>query len=581
MFHTLTGTVLLILAFSGYAVAIYDFLRIPKYFVPLAVVLLLSIASFCFGILNLMRLGVYCSVGVGLFLFLKTVLIHKRDHKKFSFNLIYLPAVLLLVYGLYFLSGGTFADGDTMTHWGVIVREMAGTNRLPNFLTTEVAYKTYPPLSACWIYFVTRCVGYSENASLLAQYLFTFSCVITIMQLWSRASENWGAILSLLCCLFLFTFSNIPIDDLKVDNLVTLLTVAGCSYIAFLNTKINGSKLKNSDLYILGGIVFSLPLIKSSGLFFSVFIIVLFFGMFVYEKRESSVVQLCFLALLPFLALLIWNGHTDLVFAKANESRHSFSIDYMLNVFAHRPKEEFLLITKNFISKWFSFNGSLEWISLLGLAISFSIYYVVKRKGVGVFLIIIIFYLFYKCSLWGMYCFNMPDSDAIILGAYKRYQLTYSLICIYFSLYFLLAITPQTRGKEIAIYCSSLVFSLLCLTLSNSHKNLIRPNYEADGVSRQLATIIKESKNQGLSIYRDSALVYTPKPYASFFVQFAFRNWKGEGTSDINKIIQALQTKDPKFDLVIVPSDKEGEVRKFVNGYKQFRAQNFLILRLK
>lgn len=169
---------ILIFIFSGISLYIYQKFEIRVYFLPICTISFISLIMYISGLLNCMPLSVFLICCSGFYKLIVSLhdnnwlLISKKillDRKPVHYPLFIF--LCLLIYLVYYCKNGLYPDGDTMTHWGVIVREMYELNRLPNFSTLEVAYQSYPPGTACFLYFVCAVAGYSESITMIAQAL--------------------------------------------------------------------------------------------------------------------------------------------------------------------------------------------------------------------------------------------------------------------------------------------------------------------------------------------------------------------------------------------------------------------------
>lgn len=168
----------LVSGLAGYFNYLVNVKQIPVFIAPSVIITAICAAMYLCGLINVMPIGVYVSIGTGIILGLKY-------RKKFCFAVIrenkfaIALCLLLLVYLIYYTYSGVYMDGDTMTHWGVIVRSVCRDDRLPNFSNMEIGYQSYPPATACWIYFLLKIFGYGEGKALFAQGLWMLACAIS------------------------------------------------------------------------------------------------------------------------------------------------------------------------------------------------------------------------------------------------------------------------------------------------------------------------------------------------------------------------------------------------------------------
>ncbi len=172
---------LLIFCFWGISTYLVCIRRINIFLTPAIIITAISGCMYIAGILNIMPIVVYLILGGGIYAAWKY-----RRHSKEIISIIRnnkltsIMSIILLLYLIYFTYGGVYQDGDTMTHWGIIVREIFRNGRLPNFTNTIISYQSYPPATACWIYFIQKIGGYSEGIAIFAQGVWMIACAATM-----------------------------------------------------------------------------------------------------------------------------------------------------------------------------------------------------------------------------------------------------------------------------------------------------------------------------------------------------------------------------------------------------------------
>lgn len=522
------------------------------------------------GLLNFMPLMV---AGISVFCLWSLIRHGKRFVKNWTAG--WLVVGLAIAYMMWYSYGGLYADGDTMTHWGVVVREICELNRLPNFTTTEVAYQSYPTGSAGYIYFVCKIIGYSDGSALFAQGILVMSLIMTCFA-WV---QNRRSVLELLVFSFFACFAlhfNIALDDLKVDNILALMTIA--SLTIFFEYQEEPQKA----CILCAPVLTLMIVVKNSALFWWLFAVVpMLFSVFHRKEGKRACVWLC--VAMPLVAIFLWNCHTGMVFADADASRHSTSIKSMVNIYHSKSYAEIMQICINYFRAWFSLdktrNASGEWWALFGLFGVFACsaachrHKKLKLKQDAMRILFVIGgYVVYKIMLLGMYIFNMPDSDALIIGAYSRYVKTYTLIIFAMTaiqtIFLIDDLSVQERSmrwKATSIKATAVIMlCLLPITLPQSFFDIARPNYRSDGVYRRLELIRRQC---GIPEKNAKVLVYTKTPYAQFYVTFCFRSidaW----CVDVEDWIQSEETTPDFYDyLIVLDHDEQIDDELLKRGY--------------
>lgn len=504
-------------------------LTIPLPFIPAVTLTILACYMFLAGILNCMNYAVIVAGITGIIYPIYTIArnrqfpIHRSDVPNLC---LYIAAIIYLCYFCY---NGVYADGDTMTHWGVVVREMTETGRMPNFTTTEIAYQSYPTGTAGLIFFFCRIAGYSEGITLFAQGLLVFSLLFCMYEL---IDNNQNKIIPFFLITLFVLWSihfNVRLDDLRVDNVLPLLSLS--AIVILLRYR---SELKK-------GIIISSPFMgmlvvtKHSGALFLLFIY-LYEAIILFQSKEKNTWKYAAIwsLLVPASMFLLWHWHIGLVFANPGDTRHSTSIVKMMQIYQSKGHNEISLIIENYFRKWIFLEGNhtIEWQALCMCTFSFLLRTIlVKKNGERAkqhllpALLIVFAYIVYKIGLLGMYIFNMPDSDAVIIRAYDRYVNSIVILLVSMTLVEWILILQMHESNK--YYYSTIgfvgivVMGFLLLFAPLSIHNLARPDYLRDGCYRNLKRI-RDSNN--IPNRNARVLVYTDIPYSRFYVLYCFRS---------------------------------------------------------
>ncbi len=567
------------MALVGYGCHIKRRTGLKEELLPITVIAALGSVMYIAGILNFMELGVYAIFFGGIWIFMNEF--SYIQFKPTTNRIIFLG---LLCYLAYFCWGGVYADGDTMTHWGVIVRETVELDRLPNFSTQEVAYQSYPPGTAMWIYLVCKLIGYSEGYALVAQGIMVCSALFTLFSLVGQGLQKnnrifsiWQYIILLGAVIYMLQY-NIRLDSLQVDHVLSVLCIAGMCII--ICTRDDASKMFISMLPLL----LYLPIIKNIGILYSSILVIIMAGCYLYGKDKmwkEKIGKFIVFAVLPTIVFtFLWSCHTDMVYMDADMTRHSASISYMVSVAEAKSMEELQTIANNFLKVWFSLdpriNATREWWLIGGMllmaAISKFALGVKKIHGdhTSLFLLSTLgLYVAYKVMLLGMYMFNMPDEDAIYIGAYQRYMEGILVLIFFLTIVYCMHIAQllwnSDMKKQIKVAFLTLLLVMTCLypaVHTAPFTKLMRPDYQHDGLYRQLKVIKDEYcfPEKGAKV-----LVYTKTPYAGFFIQYCFRSFDAWGIA-ANDFERAMETTPDFYDYLLI-MDTDDEIENVVRKY--------------
>lgn len=541
---TLSMAILAGAAYIGYINCIVNKLNISIFLAPTMLITSACALMYFAGLLNIMPICAYGVLAAGWILLVR----YRRSFSVSRLQKRWFALALCCGIGLYliyYVWGGVLKDGDTMTHWGIMVKSMCKNDGLPNFGNPEIKFQSYPPGTACWLWLVAKLVGYSDGNVMFAQGFWMYSCIISLFAL-NKSGRKAG---DLLIAFAAFYFLK-GLDELRVDILLALLTVSAMVTVA----EEQSDALRLSVLLLPFMIV--LPLVKSSGLLFAFFV----FGaawLAVSKNQKQSGKWLGISGLGTVVSVWLWQAHIDMVYAHANSNRHSLSLGYMRSVFGEKTPEDIRTIFDAFVSEWFSGNLSFEWIILAAFLLTgLAALLISERKtevkwltalGLGC-------YLLYKAGLLGMYLFNMPGEDALKVASYYRYQETFSMLMAAMALYLYFAyvdVCPKTKAGSIGNAAGILI--LLVMFGLPIHRRLDsilkRPDYRYGGVHRQITTMLQE---YGELEKGDKVLVYHSYEFARYFARFAMENWECGSTGDCGVIREALDTNEKDYDWVIL-----------------------------
>lgn len=553
------------IAFLGLGVYLCRKLHVAWQFVPILAISCISLLMYAAGLLNFMPWMAAGIVIFGIYEVFRQARALLREKPALSewtrdpgrwYPVLF--CAVGVIYILYYTRGGRYPDGDTMTHWGVIVREMCELHRMPNFSSREIIYQSYPPGTACFLYFVCTVVGYYESMTMTAQALIVLSCLLAPFGLVKGRTRGAQYIVLTLFAVYALQF-NVTLDDLKVDNILPLITLAAVCLTLFY------WKEPRKALWLNMPVLCFLVLIKNSSPIYCLFVAALLFCTVRAAKPVGKLRRTfwgCAVAA-PAFTLFVWHCHTQLVFVNASATRHSTSVSEMLKIFESRTPEDIRVICSNFFTRWFHPvpvimpNGSGEWPALLVLALL--VFAALRTRKYRPALVakacggVLAGYVLYKFCLLGMYLFNLPDEDALYVGAYERYTasiaiLLYGLAAV-FAAHLLAKHTPEAPRRcalwAAALCCCMLIQPLLFPVALNRY---LRPDYLEDGLYRQLCVLQREYDLPKKDGY---ILAFSHAPYAVFFIEYAFRsaNAKYIEPEELDKI---LKEEPEKYNWLII-----------------------------
>ena len=229
-------------------------------------------ALFLAGLLHVLRSVSLALGAAGLVLFGYYLL---KDHKLTWLKKYLTPGMGYLVLSLIvlavFLQGKYLSHFDDYTHWAVIVKQMLMTDRLPTAVDTLITFRSYPPGSALYIYFFCKLTSSGESVQIIAQIYMMLAFMVPVFYYCKRMQPVTVAFVLLLTNFF-FVY-NVEITSLVVDTLLPIVAMGTLVY-----AKVYGAaqSWNISRMLPLAACMVLIVLIKNSGVFFALWIFVVF-----------------------------------------------------------------------------------------------------------------------------------------------------------------------------------------------------------------------------------------------------------------------------------------------------------------
>lgn len=414
---------ILLLSFLGYTVYLKKKFDLKIEFAPIVICSSIGILMFLAGIFHIMPIATFAILILGL--------IQLRLIKKDSFNteeIVKLSVFFLVaLYFLNYLKNSMFIHYDNFSHWALVVREMLETNALPTSASKLIEFNSYPTGTAGFIYFISKIVGNSEGIKAFAQMILLLSSIFSLTVFINK--KNWYLSIVLVALSIYFFVYNVFITNLLVD---TILPVLGIAIVAIL-VYYRDYDLEKILKFTMPIIAF-LPIIKNSGIFFTIISIVMIYLLI--NKTDISKKKFIGYSIVPSLVLmLLWKLHVMITFGENGASKHSVSLKNYSKVISDKSFEDISNIISNFMDKILQINNFVA-IFMIMITIVFIIMYIIYKYNhknydfkfeKKIILTCVLIYVFYMIGLFAMYIFSMPTDEALTLGGYDRYHKTITL----------------------------------------------------------------------------------------------------------------------------------------------------------
>ncbi|MDO8971579.1 MAG: hypothetical protein Q7U74_12870 [Saprospiraceae bacterium] len=264
----------------GYILWLVDRLDVQAEAAPVFVIFAQMVTLYFCSLAGLLQPAMVILYAMG-WLLLGVVLVkHRRDLRSFLRKQATPGFVffLLIVPLLWFQTRTSkFANWDEFSHWGLIFKEISQTNLLPG-LNTTLIFPDYPPGTALYQVFINYLMRYEEGSAYFAQGLMMLSPLVSLTHHFKW--KKWYAVLGVYTAGFLLVNQmNYTLNSIYVDGLIGILF--GTSAAFFLTHK---EPNKKTFLYLLP-MLLALPLIKKSGIFFSLSVTLLALGSYLFLQK--------------------------------------------------------------------------------------------------------------------------------------------------------------------------------------------------------------------------------------------------------------------------------------------------------
>ena len=428
--------------------------------------LFMIIIIFICGLFNNLSLGVniikiitFIAMVFNLFHLKKVI---KNKNIKEELKLILTPGffiyTILFIFFCYLNRNFILEDYDEFNHWGLIIKNMFYYNGYGTVSNSRVTFNEYPPLTANFSYILLKLNNvFLEDRTLIGQNILYLSLIIPITNKINYKKSLKKLILSLVIILFVpMIFYKAFFYNLLVDGLMGILFGIGL-YIIYQNDEDKNYKIMSFVL-----IITSLVLIKNTGLFLAILLIIyyLFDLLFINKEKLKSkeIKKLLLLLLIPLILIISWYIKIYLGKYTVEWKIDNINIEEKVED-KEKIKEDFFdaFITKRqFTAK----NVSISFCIIFLIGYSLYIFELVKGDFKKKYLSLVIFhslvFLLFSLFLLWVYLNLFISVEARILSCFERYLST--LLISWLMLNSLILLQCE-KLKFSSVY----IFTMLCL----------------------------------------------------------------------------------------------------------------------
>jgi hypothetical protein len=462
------------------------------------------IILFLFGLIDALKIGFYVTWIACLLAIISAVIFVTINRTWLSFVKSYftpsffLFTVIILV--IYFLNQGRLLTSwDEFSHWGTVAKAMFLTDKISTITDRQLLFRSYPPAIALFQYFIMSIKGE------WVEYVLFFSYSILSLSLffpffkniqWNNCKKLFGA----LFVMFIPTiiFYNYFFTTILIDPIFAIFFGYCLAEAFFFESKDSFSLFR----LCLG--LFILPIIKDTGIFFSLIVIFVFLTnqyislkktkhelnnpLFSYSKVRDLYTFIKYLSIIiiPAYSKMAWNANI-----KFHNTPQNFTINfkevisvilsgitgYRRNVVSSFMQALTTVPITNYqiqLSFWSWLSIVVSILALLYLS-SFEI--IEKKKLKTVCIIISLGCGIYALGLLIIYLTVFSEYEVVRLASYPRYMSTYFQGIVVLISLIILKISIVKRSKNNStkyIILISLVFLMIITPVSEINPYILR-----------------------------------------------------------------------------------------------------------
>lgn len=511
---------LLLFSLTGYVFFITQKYRIQVAFVPALVCAWSSSLLFAAGLINCLPVAVFVLFAGG-FVLLALSIRHKYFFTKQD-TLKYAGFLAAIIYFFILMQGCHFTSYDNFSHWATVVKDMLAVNRMPNFEDSIIRFQSYPLGSSLFIYYICKIIGTSDACFLFGQLLMLISFLFC-MAAFVTKKNIYSIVIILLYSIWALTANN-HIYELRVDTLLPLAGVAAFAFIYYYKCEPQKAVFGSTGTFLL------LIQIKNSGIFFYA-VCVICLAVFVWNYCKKNLAYFFTASLfVPLASLYLWKRHVAFSFSAGMDAKHSMNLSHFKQEAAKKSTDDMLEIGIKILKQFTSLkkqgttpgagivrNQGLILLLLLAMfLIAMCVICLVFLRSRKVFYAIVQIIVLdasclalYTLSVYAMYLFSMPPSEASRLASFDRYMFSIYIFIYGITIIFTLSgISILHNVNKQTAYMAGIVTSLLFVLPVNFCNQLPtlfqRPEF-ADSKRCELQQLLRQEKIQN----GDSCFIYS------------------------------------------------------------------------
>lgn len=483
----------LLLSYWGYYRALCVWTRMERTFVPLFVLSLQGVLIFLAGLAGRMYPMACLLYGGGVAALGLSFVPRLNGGHRANYPAGLWLLMALAAYAAFLLHGCVLIYNDDFSHWGLIVRTMLAGDGFPAAGDPLITFTSYPPGTACLIYYVCRMVtgqAACEWGMLMAQAALLLSCVAPIAALGGK--RPWCALAAALTAAWFAVGTGVSLYELMVDNVMPMMAVACIALIALRGQEAGGRFWETALLAPLGMLV----LVKNSAFVFVLFVYLAYLAL--RRPRTLGAWLATLPLLLPTLLLPLWRVHALGTDPGMANSMHAMSGAYFQKILADKTVSD-VLDTIHLMKERTLGETYVAFLAGAGLAVAAALRIARVRLDAHTRLLPwlnIVFYGVYQFGLMCMYIVSMHVVEASLLIQYERYESSIRLmmtgVLLIYGLCAARAVSGRHPRARWAACAAAAVLCVGCVAVGRPSAEALRPADQSGELRVRLESVLAE-----------------------------------------------------------------------------------------
>lgn len=465
---------------------------------------------YVFGLINLLKIGVYCVFLLDFILLIANIVEFIKDKKYFNLLLKNLlkPSIVIWIFGIillyFYYRGRMIVAWDEFSHWGDVVKMMYYNNIYNTNAASLSVARAYPPIMSIFQYFVENLSfkGFQEHYLFCAYHVFVISLILPFIR-----NVKWREIFKIILILIIILLAPTVFFESPYYyyNIIYIDPFLGIMFGYVMASIFVTKEYNGFNIICISLALFALTLTKDIAPVFSfICVLFLFFKFVIYDKNYKLLKKISKINLKKFfnktkplwiffgvviVSYLTWKINVMLN-VKDISSDNPSTIKDVINALLRFEDTYRVTVVNNYMKRLSDYRfvnmGSIYTVTFVFILLSIIIYknedLKVKKHALFGFLSIYIGEFLYVFLMLVLYILMFSKYEALSLASFERYLSTYLMSILYFLIF--ITIYRSVELKKYSVLIILFVFILLNTNISLVKNNFV--NYKEITYSTQV-----------------------------------------------------------------------------------------------